>query len=165
MTYPYINVPQSLVSLETETIMDSGTLRKARSDFLKIVRLELKASLMVERAQLLFSRSSGTSYTPICAICEKPVPTPSMHEVIVTRGRAQGWRYEKYMQIFVPWNVSLVHEGECHRHAQFVLDGKKKCIYEISKYYTRDAVLDWLHILEAFDEQRLINNIEGWSKT
>jgi hypothetical protein len=85
-----------------------------------------------------------------------------MHEVIITRGKAQGWDFEKQIQIYVPWNVVLVHEGICHRTAQWSEKGKNECILDISQYFHRLTILNWLKSLEADEEYRLIENVKGW---
>lgn len=67
-----------------------------------------------------------------------------MHEWLITRGEVQGAPFEWRMQIFVPWNCVLVHEGKCHRHAQWSEAGRTACLSNVSTYYPRSIILGWL---------------------
>lgn len=59
----------------------------------------------------------------ICDVCGRPMRTCDMHESIVRRGVAQGWKRRDRPGIFVPCNCNLVHHVSCHRlaHALSVL--------------------------------------------
>jgi len=81
-----------------------------------------------------------------------------MHEVIITRGVAQGWRFEKYIQIFVPLNVVLLHEGKCHIGAQHSKEGWELCVTDILSYHGKGEILDWLDYLGAEEQARMILN-------
>jgi hypothetical protein len=82
-----------------------------------------------------------------CAICGIPIENPSMHEVIITRGMVDYAPYEIQIQIYVDWNVVVVHEGACHLYAQHRSDGRDACIYNILAYHTKETICGWLEWL------------------
>jgi hypothetical protein len=71
-----------------------------------------------------------------------------MHEWLITRGNVQGAPFEWRMQIYVPWNCVLVHEGECHRGAQWGHEGMIVCLKDVLKYYSADIISKWLRDIE-----------------
>jgi hypothetical protein len=85
----------------------------------------------------------------------------SMHEWILTRNDVRGTPFEWKMQIYVPWNCVLVHEGHCHLEAQ---SNPKMMIVQlrhIRMYYKRDVIENWLrdispHVSRAREKLRWI---------
>ena len=156
MTSPYISVPQYLTG--------SSNLTKKQMDqeqnfFLRIVRNELKMKIYRERCEFqdyktLFSEHPQKVFAPSCAVCKKVTVAPSMHEHIITRGDVKGTDFEVYMQIFVPWNCVLVHEGECHIAAQSNPDIKKKVTDELANLYSINAINKWLDYMSSITNVR-----------
>ena len=68
-----------------------------------------------------------------------------MHEWLITRGNVQGAPFEWQMQIYVPWNVVIVHEGKCHLNAQWDERGMLACFKEVTEYYSIGTLSRWLH--------------------
>lgn len=54
------------------------------------------------------------------------------------------------MQIYVPWNCVLVHEGQCHRMAQWEKNGELACLKDVSVYYPHTVILGWLVNLSKY---------------
>jgi hypothetical protein len=123
-------------------------LAKEQKDFLVTYRALVKHQVIRERARLNFHSDNeypGDMFTPICPICKKPVYAGSMHEVFITRGDAMGMPFEIQMQIYVPWNVVLLHEGDCHLKAQHTKEGKIACAIDIMRHYPADEIYgNWL---------------------
>jgi len=140
MTLPYIKCPASLTSLST---MKEKSLIKERNTFLKTLRRELKAKILIERASRVKLLHQGALQTK-CPICQNLVSDGSMHEWLITRGDVRGSPFEWQLQIYVPWNVVIVHEGQCHRAAQWGLSGMLACMRDITPHYTQAEVLTWL---------------------
>lgn len=157
--FPYINVPPSLTSSGTEWMGMEVMTKKARKstrkdlakeqkDFLVTYRALVKHQVIRERSILDFHANNaypGDMFTPICPICKTSVYAGSMHEVFLTRGDAMGMPFEIQMQIYVPWNVVLLHEGQCHINAQHTHRGKVECAMDIMRYYPADEIYgNWL---------------------
>jgi hypothetical protein len=53
------------------------------------------------------------------------------------------------MQIYVPWNVVLVHEGRCHFKAQWGKDGMLQCAKDVMHFYKLDVIKEWLGKIES----------------
>jgi hypothetical protein len=144
MTLPFGSVPPYLTSLST---LPKKRLLKEQSDFLKTVRMLLKARIVHSRSKLMTTWIGGYPRLislPICAICDKPKEDLSMHEWLITRGDASGAPFEEFMQIFVPCNVVLVCEPVCHNLAQWKDGGKLKCLANIKQYHAFDETVAWL---------------------
>ena len=69
----------------------------------------------------------------------------SMHEWLITRGNVMGAPFEWKMQIYVPWNCVLVHEGTCHLDAHHG-DNKMQLVLlnHVLMYYKQSVIEDWL---------------------
>lgn len=99
---------------------------------------------------------------PCCPICQEPfiMQDPSMHEVFVPRSVVRGCSEEVQNVIFVPQNVVLVHEGECHLYAQHYFDGKVACAMQILQYEGEDSILEWMDdidsMMRTLDNQKRI---------
>ena len=96
------------------------------------------------KVEILLERANIESSLTRCSQCGKNIHEGSMHEWIITRGECQGAPWEWRMQIYVPWNVVIVHEEECHRKAQWEQLGRERCFEEVSKYWQGDVVRKWL---------------------
>jgi len=70
-----------------------------------------------------------------------------MHEWLITRGNVMGAPFEWQMQIYVPWNCVLVHEGTCHQEVQSGHKGRYKCWEYIRHYYQARTITEWLEAL------------------
>ena len=88
---------------------------------------------------------------PYCPICQEPfiMQEPSMHEVFVPRSVVRGCSKEVQNMIYVPQNVVLVHEGECHLHAQHYFDGKVTCAMQILQYEGEYSILSWMDDIDS----------------
>ena len=156
MIFPYINVPPSLTSYGTELMGANPTTKKEskatrkdlatrQNSFLWTCRRQLKSNVLYERSELLLGGHVR------CPICSKAVYEGSMHEVFIDRGDAMGMPFEIQMQIFVPWNVVILHEGACHLEAQHHQEGKIACAKNIMKYYPIELIYaDWLFHLQDY---------------
>lgn len=107
---------------------------------MKIVRTQLKSKVLVERSPLGFDK-------PVCPICKGSVVAGSLHEVILDRGDTTGVPFEIFVQIFVPWNVVIVHETGCHLAAQHTATGKELCIEQILEFYSPEVILEWMKFM------------------
>jgi hypothetical protein len=109
------------------------------------LRATLKGDLLSQRFEW-FVRTPGIQ----CPICQKAVREGSIHEVFLTRGSVQGLRFEDQMQIFIPQNTVILHEGECHLAAQHTDQGKLLCAKQIIHYesaHTVQLFLDYMGTL------------------
>jgi hypothetical protein len=79
-----------------------------------------------------------------------------MHEAILDRGDAEGLAFEYFVQIFVPWNVVIVHEPKCHLIAQHEEIGRYLCVHQILKYHSPQKVSQWLDSLNEVMPTSLI---------
>jgi hypothetical protein len=71
-----------------------------------------------------------------------------MHEWLITRGMVVGAPFEWQMQIYVPWNLSLTHEGPCHQSLQWANNGKVRAFANALRFYPDiKTYLDWLDYL------------------
>lgn len=88
---------------------------------------------------------------PICPICDEPFKErePSMHEVFVSRAVVQGCPEETQLLIFVPQNMVLVHEGDCHLYAQHYTNGKLLCAMQILQYEGEETIVAWMNKLDS----------------
>lgn len=71
-----------------------------------------------------------------------------MHEWLITRGDVAGCAFEIRMQIYVPENCVIVHEGECHRVAQFGEKGRQICLQHVLHFHPKRDILSWLTVIE-----------------
>ena len=70
-----------------------------------------------------------------------------MHEWFINRGHVRGAPFEWQMQIYVPWNVVILHEGSCHIKAQRGEEGMLTCLNYTVRYYHYPVILDWLRAI------------------
>lgn len=110
---------------------------------LTLLRMKLKYQIYNKRNTFPF---------PTCPICGEGFKwqQPSMHEVFVTRGHVEGCSEEVQALIYVPQNVVLVHETDCHINAQHTVDGKIKCAIQIINFEGYDNVLSWMKTIDSF---------------
>lgn len=146
MTVQFINVPKSLTS---SMLKKTDHIQKEQESFLRTHRHELKAEILQERMTITHSRMNGlrhsrTVWGNVCAVCGEMGKELSMHEWLITRRHVMGVPFEWKMQIYVPWNCSLVHEGGCHMTAQTGQDGRLMCLRDALKYYSVTLISDWL---------------------
>jgi hypothetical protein len=73
----------------------------------------------------------------------------SMHEWLITRGDVKGAPFEWRMQIYVPWNVVLVHEEICHQAVQYGHEGRMTCLQDVTNFYKISVLTDWLRNLSV----------------
>lgn len=83
-----------------------------------------------------------------CPICHGDLVYGSMHEWLITRGDVQGCPFEIQMQIYVPMNCVILHEGECHKKAQHGDEGRALCRKHINQFHTDKEIIDWLTYLQ-----------------
>lgn len=120
----------------------------------------MKAAEIDRRSTLIYYRGELTTL-PVCPICNKPVHAPSMHEYLITRGHAKGAPFEEMIQIFVPWNVILLHEGPCHIKAQFYKEYKEKCLKDVLKYFPKEVIKLWLLSLSLTKAKEILMELEN----
>jgi len=70
-----------------------------------------------------------------------------MHEWLITRGDVEGVPFEWQMQIYVPWNVVICHEGKCHQLLQHGNEGKILCLEDVLSYHSKKTIMSWLIII------------------
>lgn len=150
MTSRYTNVvpSTSISSYQTPTNLTNG-----QKTLYLLVRTELKARTYSDRATLRVYDHLYLQRIPICPICSKVVPEPSMHEVFLTRGDVQGAPFDTQIKIYVPQNVVLIHEGDCHLKAQHEKAYKMLCVRNILMYHSEEEIRQWLeemnHLLRS----------------
>lgn len=156
MTSPYINVPLSLTGSSNLTIKQ---MEKEQGFFLRIVRAELKLKIYRERSIFQIYNYPGSIvpirlFAPSCAVCRKVVIDPSMHEHIITRGDVKGVDFEAQMQIYVPWNCVLVHEGDCHIKAQTNEETKLDVLTDLVMIYGKKVINPWIDYIASITNFR-----------
>ena len=67
-----------------------------------------------------------------------------MHEWLITRGEVQGAPFEDRIQIYNSMNCVVLHEGECHRRAQWENVGMIDCFREVAKYNYVSHIALWV---------------------
>ena len=117
-------------------------MEKQRSS-LSILRERLKYEVYNDRKEL--------GKTPLCPICDGGFTSnaPSMHEVFIFRGHVRGCKEEVQHQIYVPENVVLIHEGNCHLKAQHEWASKIACAIQIIRYESYESVLNWMNLMDS----------------
>ncbi len=73
-----------------------------------------------------------------------------MHEWLITRGDVRGAPFEIQMQIQVPVNVVIPHEGMCHQKLQFGNGGLEICFSHILMFHNPEEILNWLDYLHPY---------------
>lgn len=88
---------------------------------------------------------------PICPICGESFQKsePSMHEVFVPRSVVRGCAEETQLYIFVPQNVVLVHEGDCHIRAQHFHPSKVCCAMQILVHEGEQSIVAWMDLIDS----------------
>jgi len=79
-----------------------------------------------------------------------------MHEVFIPRSVVRGCSDEIQEFIYVPENVVLIHESQCHIFAQHYEEGKIKCAIQIIQFEGYENVLEWMKKMDSF--MRTIDN-------
>lgn len=111
-----------------------------RIDSLSLLRMRLKYQVFNSRRDF---------FGPICPICGESLIAPSMHEAFIPRGVVRGCSEQVQLLIYVPENVVLIHEGECHIFAQHHEEGKIKCAMQIIKYEGYENILKWMKQIDS----------------
>lgn len=71
-----------------------------------------------------------------------------MHEAILTRGMVEGLPFQDRVQIYVPENCVLLHEGACHLEAQHGEAGLRKCIVQL-RAFNGSLLEAWLSYMNS----------------
>jgi len=115
----------------------------------------------VFKANLMDSRAEWTEHGihPVCCICGKPIYNdgPDLHEVIISRGEAQGNKELQKIVTSSKFNCVLVHHSE-HITEGDTKENDTKGILQLLEIEGLHPIIQWLRSLRAHVKGGLVDD-------